>query len=362
MSVNRNKKTGKWDVYSYYTDAYGKRKQKHKSGFERKKDALEWEREFEKKKNLQLDMTFGSFTEIYMNNQRIKLKESTMATKENIIETKILPFFKDRRIDEIKAADVIAWQTEIVNMKDKNGRTFAPTYIKTIHNQLSAIFNYAMSIYGLQNNPARQAGSIGEKEAAERNIWSKEQFQVFIDSIVDNEPMYYLFRILYWTGIRKGECLALTPADFNFENNTMKIRKTYQVVKKKKLTGTPKTDNSYRVVKLPQFLAEEMKLYLEKLYGITNTEKIFKVSPSSVNRVLKRGIEKTGLPYITVHDLRHSHVSLLAQLHYTSTAIGKRIGHESVEITRHYMHMFPEEQEKMAESLDLEQKELNEYE
>lgn len=89
-------------------------------------------------------MTFASMLELYLEDMRPRLKENTMKTKESIIESKITPFFKNLKINEITPAHVRKWQAGLLeNEKSK-------TYIKTINNQLSAIFNYACRYYGLK--------------------------------------------------------------------------------------------------------------------------------------------------------------------------------------------------------------------
>lgn len=82
-----------------------------------------------------------------------ELKENTLQTKVAIIEKKILPYFKDKKLCEITPTDVISWQNEMMKQTTKTDKEFSPTYLKTLHNQLSAIFNYAVRYYGLSSNP-----------------------------------------------------------------------------------------------------------------------------------------------------------------------------------------------------------------
>lgn len=205
MSVHKNKVTGKWDAYSYYYDYTGKRKQKHKSGFEKKRDAHEWERQFDLKKDRNLDMSFGVFVEMYMANEEKRVKKSTFLTKQHIVEKKILPYFKDRKLKEITAADVIEWQNEMISFKNGKGKGHSQDYLCTIHAQLSAIFNHAVNLYGLSANPARQAGTMGKQFDKEMKFWTKEEFQRFIEAVANKPRSYYAFEMLYWCGIREGD-------------------------------------------------------------------------------------------------------------------------------------------------------------
>ena len=149
MAVIKNKKTGMWEVRTYYKDLTGARKQKTKRGFAKKSEALEWERNFKLKENQSISMSFQSFVDIYLTDLEPRIKRNTFLIKKHIIETKILPYFGKRKLDDIRTSDVIQWQNEIMKLKKDNGELFSPTYLKTIHNQLSAILNHAVNMYGL---------------------------------------------------------------------------------------------------------------------------------------------------------------------------------------------------------------------
>ena len=92
---------------------------------------------------------------------------------------------------------------------------------------------------------------------------------------MDKPLSFYAFEVLYWTGVREGELLALTPADFDFENNTMRINKNYQKVKGREIITSPKTKKSNRVVKIPQFLADEIKDYMKCFYDLKPDQRLF---------------------------------------------------------------------------------------
>lgn len=228
MPAYKDKKTGKWYASFYCTNWKGVREKKMKRGFETKKAALEWEREFLRQSTADLDMRFETFVELYVSDLKQRIRENTFITKENIIYKKILPFFKDKKMNTITAKDVIKWQNELLAYRDENGKPYSKTYLKTIHNQLSAIFNHAIRYYDLKSNPAAKAGHIGEKEAGEMEFWTKEEYQKFADAIMGKPKSFYAFEVLYWCGIRVGELLALTPGDFDFENGLLRINKSYQ--------------------------------------------------------------------------------------------------------------------------------------
>ena len=205
MAVIKNNKTGMWEVRTYYKDLTGARKQKTKRGFAKKSEALEWERNFKLKEDQSISMSFKSFVDIYLTDLEPRIKRNTFLTKKHIIETKILPYFGKRKLDDIRTSDVIQWQNEIMKLKKDNGELFSPTYLKTIHNQLSAILNHAVNMYGLKDNVARKAGTMGKEENKEMEFWTQEEFQAFLEFVADKPISYFAFEMLYWTGIREGD-------------------------------------------------------------------------------------------------------------------------------------------------------------
>lgn len=354
MAAYKDRESNTWRVIYRYTDWKGERKQSSKRGFETKKEALAWEREQLSKMSADLDMTFGSFVEIYRTDSKSRLKENTWETKEHIICTKVLPYFENRKISEIQPKDILAWQNTMMHYKDKKGNAYSPVYLKTVHNQLSAIFNHAVKYYGLKSNPAAKVGNMGKAKSKEMLFWTKEEYQQFAEAMMDKPISFYAFEMLYWCGIREGELLALTPADFDFEKSTVSITKSYQRLKGKDVITEPKTPKSNRVIHMPQFLCEEMEEYVKLLYKVEDEERIFPISKHYLHREMDRGSKETGVKRIRIHDLRHSHISLLIDMGFSAIAIADRVGHESITITYQYAHLFPSRQTEMADRLDVE--------
>ena len=358
MAVIKNNKTGMWEVRTYYKDLTGARKQKTKRGFAKKSEALEWERNFKLKEDQSISMSFKSFVDIYLTDLEPRIKRNTFLTKKHIIETKILPYFGKRKLDDIRTSDVIQWQNEIMKLKKDNGELFSPTYLKTIHNQLSAILNHAVNMYGLKDNVARKAGTMGKEENKEMEFWTQDEFQAFLECVADKPISYYAFEMLYWTGLREGELLALTPADFNFEKKTLRVNKSYQRLEGKDVITDPKTPKSNRTIVMPDFLTIEMEDFIKSIYGIKMDDRIFTISKSYLHHEMDRGAKLAGVKRIWIHGLRHSHISLLINLGFSALAIGERVGHEAVDITYHYAHLFPTVQTDMAAQLETEREAL----
>ena len=349
MSVYKD--GSKWRVIYRYTNSRGERKQTQKRGFSTKKESQAWEREQMNKTESSLDMTFESFSEIYFEDMKKRLKDNTWHTKEHILRTKLIPLFGKRKMCDIQPKDVIAWQNEMLEGSTKTGKPYSPVYLKTLHNQLSAVFNYAVKFYGLPSNPAAKAGNMGKAKNREMLFWTQEEYKQFAEVMMDKPVSFYAFEMLYWCGIRLGELLALTPEDFDFQNRKLRINKSYQRIKGQDVITEPKTKKSNRTIEMPDFLCEEMQDYLRMLYDQKSDERIFTISKSYLHHEMDRGVKETGLKRIRIHDLRHSHVSLLIELGFSAVAIADRVGHESIEITYRYAHLFPSKQAEMANKL-----------
>ena len=352
MPVFKNEDNGTWYVMARYVNWKGERKQKCKRGFATKREAQEWERMFKLQTSSDLDMSFEAFTELYINDVKNRLKENTWLTKEHIIRTKILPYFGKLKISEISTKEIIVWQNEMLAYRDEKKKPYSQTYLKTLHNQLSAIFNHAVRYYELRSNPAAKVGNMGSEEHKEMLFWTKEEYKKFSFEMMDKPVSFYAFEMLYWCGIREGELLALTPADFNFDKETVTINKSYQRLKGQDVITSPKTKKSNRTIKMPQFLCEEMKEYLGMIYGLKKKDRIFTVTKSYLHHEMDRGAKAVGVKRIRIHDLRHSHISLLIDMGFSAVAIADRVGHESIDITYQYAHLFPSKQIEMAEKLD----------
>lgn len=303
MPAYKDKAKGTWYVSFYYENRIGKKEKKMKRGFKTRREALEWERIFLQQKTSDLNMTFEDFVPLYIADMKNRFKESTWLTKEHIIRTKLVPYFGKRKMCDICSKDVMTWQNEMMGHRSEAGKAYSPVYLKTLHNQLSAVFNHAVRHYGLKANPAAQAGNMGKAKNGEIQFWTKAEYLQFIEAMMDKPRSFYAFEMLYWTGIREGELLALTPADFDFEKQTVSITKSY------------------------------------------------------LFREMERGCKETGVKRIKVHGLRHSHISLLIDMGFSALAIADRVGRESIDITYRYAQLFPTRQTEMANKLDMERKE-----
>lgn len=201
MPIYKDEKKGTWYVSIRYLNWKGEHTRKLKRGFKTKKEAQEFERTFLLKESKSLDMLFKDFVEIYLKDCSHRIKLNTLNTKEYIIKIKILPYLGEKKINEIKPSDIKDWQNEMLMYRNEKGKAFSPCYLKTLHNQLSSIFNYAVKLYDLPSNPARVAGNMGKEKSKEIEFWTKEEYLKFAETMMDKDVSYHAFEILYWLSL-----------------------------------------------------------------------------------------------------------------------------------------------------------------
>ena len=349
MPAYKDEKTGKWFAKFYYTNWQGIKQQKWKRGFATKKEALAFERDFLEKQSANPDMTFQNLYEIYMEDMAARLKQSTLLTKKTVLQTHILPFFGNKPINEIKASDVRRWQAKLMSSPNN----YSQTYLKKINTELNSIINYAKRFYDLNTNPCGKAGTIGKAKAEEMDYWTYDEYITFREGIKDKPLSYICFEVLYWTGMREGELLALSPADIDLDNKIISINRTYQRIEGKDVFTSPKTRKSKRKIPIPDFLCQELSDYIQSRYMLDADERLFPVTKSYLSHEMIRGCKNTGVKKIRIHDIRHSHASLLINQGCDALILADRLGHEKVSTTLNtYSHLFPHKQQELVHSLE----------
>ncbi len=348
MPAYKDKERNTW-YCSFYISKNGKRVIKKKRGFATKREAVEYERKFLEQYQVDLDdITFQSMWEVYCKDMEVRIRANTMSTKKYIMELKILPYFGNMKLTEIKATHVRDWQNELI----KKG--YKETYLRTVNNQLSAFFNYCVKYHDLTSNPARKAGTIGKNKADEMQFYTIEEFNTFIAGLADRPQSEMAFKLLFWTGMRVGELLALTYKDIDFENGIIHVTKSYQRLNGKDVITPPKTPKSVRDITIPITLKNELCEYVKRIYGILPEQRIFPHTKSYLEHELRYGVKATGVKKIRVHDFRHSHASALIEMGVPVLEVRDRLGHEKVETTLNtYGHLYPNKQAGIAELLEM---------
>ncbi len=346
-------KNGKvmWYANFYCTDWTGAKKHICKRGFKTQREAKEFERDFIDQQQSSSDIMFSALVEKYLEDMEHRLKPTTMENKRVIIEKKIQPYFDRLHIRDIDAIAVRNWQNQLISFRDEDGNPYSKTYLKTINNQLSAIMNYAVKHYGLKTNPCHAAGSIGNSHADQMQIWTRQEYETFIQ-YVQKPYMKLAFEILFYTGMRSGELLALTAGDI-LPDHRILINKNFATVKGEEIIMEPKTPKAVRKVAVPDFLYDEITEYLSRLYGIQPEDRIFLFTKSGLTKEFKDCTRKAGLKEIRLHDLRHSHASMLIEMGVAPIEISERLGHESVKTTLDvYSHLYPDKDLELASALN----------
>ena len=290
-------------------------------------------------------ITFQEFVAIYQEDMAARLKPSTLSGKNRIIRDKILPYFGPLPMCRITVQHVRKWQAIILK------QNYSPAHQRLIDMQLSAILNYGERYYGFPN-PCHKAGHIGRQNAREMSFWTLDEYERFIATFSNDEEAFTAFEILDWAGLRQGELLALTCADIDLEQGFIDVNKSWAHIDGKDVITTPKTPKSIRKVGIPPFLVAEIDHYI-KLAKLSPSSRLFDRDYYFLYRRLCSGCKHSGVKRIRIHDLRHSHVSLLINKGFSALDIAERVGHESVSTTLDvYSHLFPDQQQLLVDKLE----------
>ena len=229
-------------------------------------------------------------------------------------------------------------------------KDYSDAYLDRIQNMMTTILNYAVTYYNLPSNPCTRAGHMG-KRTRSMSFWTIEQYNSFIPYISDLSA-HTALQLLFYSGMRFGELLALTLADFDFKDNTINITKSLQHKASGDIVTPPKTDNGIRTITMPETIMQEIKDYTHKIYGIKLSDRVFTFTKSLIRGNMKRGAEKAEIPFIRIHDMRHSHVSLLINMGFSPHLIAERIGDTVQMVNSTYGHLYPSKHNEVAEKLN----------
>lgn len=344
MPSYKDETAGTWYCKFYYTNWQGEKKQKLKRGFKLQREAKDWERNFLEQYARDPDITFETLFSKYKSYITPRIRASTAQSRFYMLEHHVLPFFRTRIVSDITPADVAAWQTEMLN------KNLSGSYIHSANTYLKAIFSYAVDYLGLSKNPCTKP--IGSTKSRKLNFWTPEEYARFSAAVSDNPEYFIIFEILYYTGMRVGELLALTLNDIDFKNNLISINKTFYRLTGQDVINPPKTSDSERVIDIPEFLTEEIRHYVGMLYKPDPEARLFNKQIHYIRAVLKNRIAKAGVKEIRVHDIRHSHASMLINLGANPVLVAERLGHESPSITMNtYAHLFPKLQHDIVQKI-----------
>lgn len=336
MTVYKNEVSGKFDVYTRYKNYKNEVKQKRKTGFTRKKDAKEWEDEFLNK--CQHELTLEMALEEYLTYVQLKRRESTYRNKKWY--SKNLANLHNLFIEDITPSTILAWQKDL---KD-NGKTN-----KTINQCteiLYSVFKHNCLMYNKTYNPVATIEKL-EVEEREIKVWTLNDFNLF-ESKLEKKEQILAFRILFFSGIRYGELLGLTVSDIH--DTYIDINKAFDY--RSKVFCKTKNSQSVRKIEMPKFIMDEIREFINTLYNPPKNFRLFQHSTNTwLQSQMKRTCEKYELNRIRIHDLRHSHASLLINNGVDIFVVSKRLGHKNITTTaKVYAHLY---EDRSSEAVDL---------
>ncbi|WP_432352697.1 tyrosine-type recombinase/integrase [Sporosarcina sp. A2] len=332
MAVKKDDKTKKWFFYGIHSDG----KQYKRRGFETKKAAqiaeLKYLDEYDAKDTGE-GMTFAELAKEYLQWYEKRRKASSYLKISSIVNVHLVPYFGHMDIADIRPRDVTKYQDTII---DKH----KPSHVKKIHTTLAATLKHATKQEYITTNAATIAGNVELEEDKMINYWTLEEFKRFISVVED--PLYHaLFMTLYYSGMRKGELLALTWGDIDFENNKINVDKTDY----NRQVTTTKTKSSRRVIAMPTHvmrLLSKLKTKHDKMTYVVFGEFHDSLSTSTLDRKYAEYIKESGVKRIRIHDFRHSHASYLINKGIIISVVAARLGHSDPATTLNvYSHLYP---------------------
>jgi len=300
---------------------------------------------------LKFEDAYFQYLEYIENRMKIQSKR----TLKERFNNNVLPFFKNYNIYEIKEIDYIKWQNEI------ESKNYSYNFKKNLYYLICGYFDYLIKFYNIKKNIPRELGNF-KKTYKKKNtdFYNYKEFKKFI-KYVDNEIYKQFFTLMFFTGTRPGEAMALKFSDLN--NRTISINKTideHHYNGKRNIT-TPKTFSSIRNIKIDKKLYKNL-LELKKYYIKINKEKnvdyfIFgglkPLAPTTINRYKIKACEKANIRPITLHQFRHSHATLLVNKKIMINEISKRLGHNNTSTTLNiYTHTDFKQEKKVLRTLN----------
>ena len=344
-----------------------KRKQKSRGGFKTKKEAhsalakiiSEYEQgEYVEDNKIMLKTFMRDYIESYV---KKTLRPATVINYEKALEKHIEPYFKEKRINDIKPIHIQKFYTHVIEDKKLSHGT-----LKNIHSCLKKTMDAAERWMLIKKNPC--VIPVPKSDSKAENVWSLEEAFEFL-TIAEKHSYYYIIYLLtLFTGMRRGEVLGLPVHNVDFNANEIKIDQQLLIDNKSKpyLTTDLKNKTSYRTLAVPDNVMASLQKYMheKKKYlfenGISNRHNLVFVSiygnpihPNGINKDFRLLLQAHKLKPITFHGLRHTHATILADQNESVHAIQDRLGHSSPTITNEtYIHLTPKMKQNLMVNLN----------
>lgn len=302
-----------------------------------------------------MELKFKAAYEQYLIYIESRQKEQSKKTLKERFKNRILPYWSDYNIFDIKEFDYVKWQNEI----EKNN--FCNNYKNGLHYLMTSFFDYLIIFYDLKYNIPRRVGPFKSNyEKTEHNFYTLLEFNRFIKNI-DNNIYKQFFNLMFFTGTRPGEAMALKFSDLH--NNLLSINKTISehCINGTRHTGSPKSFSSVRDIfidkKLYKDLLKLKKYYIDKYMDSNYDYFIFgglkPLAPTTINRYKIKACIKSNLKPIKLHEFRHSHASLLYNSNIDMQSIKERLGHSNINTTMGvYVHLTKKKEKRVSRTLN----------
>lgn len=343
-----------------YIDANGSQKRYHKRGFATADEAKEWERVFllESTTGVSSNMTVNDLYIKFMDQKKLVIRERTFYQTDLSFKKHILPVLGNIKLSNLTLEKIEKYQHDLLTVNKQNGEVLKNSTLELIQKELKSLLAFAYEKSYIKNMHILSFKKVINIDESKKEVdfWQPEEFYKFIE-IVDDIVYITLFNVLYWCGLRIGEALALNWNDIDFNKKTIRINKSYSDYKHR--ITNPKTQNSYRTVIMPDKCFDAVSKLFEhdkQIIGFDNQKYIFHFEKPLNQDTIKirkdRWIAEAHVKRIRLHDLRHSHVSLLINLGFSAFDIAKRLGHSVDMVNNVYGHWFQNAQNKMVDKLN----------
>lgn len=374
MTVKKAK-NGTWtiDISDGFHPVTQKRIRIIRKGFKTKKEALDVEQHIrvvelrEKRFDFLVttDMLFNILEEEDLQNNR---KISYISTQKNNYERHIKPYFKDTNLNELSYEHIFEFREHLKtkSKKQNSNSTLSPNTVNKIMILLKKIFDTGVRKSMIDKNPVDNLRKLPISKPI-ISFWSVEEFNEFRKLITEDEISYDLFfTIAFFTGMRMGEILALNWYDVNLITSTIHVTKTAYFVNNVNHINSTKTRAGTRLItinnKLTAMLRDWKEKQLDLLKEFTTDTESLQIIQSTPIAITKNMVDKkfkqilsrnNNLKKIRIHDLRHSHASLLINQGEDYLVVKERLGHASITTTIDtYSHLYPSKQKDLANKLD----------
>ena len=353
MPITKNPKNKKYTVRINYTDNDKRHLSKYGTASSYR-EAKNLERTLYENKDVDCDITFGALCTKYVKDCEIRCKANTVYLAKKTVKLLLQTIDENMRIVDMTPAFVRKWQTEFLS------KNYSASYTSAFNSRFQTIMNLAVRYYGLPENPVKVAGRIGSKFGEEKQYLTLQEFNKFLTGIDKEENLssWVLFNVLFYTGCRIGEAMALYPKDIDFKRETININKNLQLIEGVHYITTPKTKKSIRCIKVPHFLCEILSSYIKNL-PTKNIRLFFNLNKTRLRRIKLEACKKSGVKYIKNHEFRHSYISFLISKDVPILEITKQVGHATPDITYSvYAHLYANRDQMIA---DLEDKDFENW-